>query len=103
MLGRGPDATFGDIDDAVAAARKAPPGWATTPTPERAQALKRLAGALEARAHAIGELCTRETGAPITSRIANGVVPAALIRYYAALICETDDEEIFRTDVVSMG
>ncbi|OBH61530.1 aldehyde dehydrogenase [Mycobacterium sp. E2479] len=98
VLGRGPDATFGDIDDAVAAARKALPDWATTPTPERAQALQRLAGGLEARAQTTGELCTRETGAPITySRIANGVVPAALIRYYAGLICETDDEEVRRT------
>lgn len=97
LLGHGPNATVSDIDDAVGAARRALQDWKTTPMPDRALALERMADAMEARAEATAELCSREMGAPITySRIVNGATPAAVLRYYAALIHETNMEEIRR-------
>ncbi|WP_372458022.1 aldehyde dehydrogenase [Mycobacterium fragae] len=95
LLGEGPSADIGDIDDAVAASRRALREWSTTPAVDRARLLERFADALTARAVKTSELCTREIGSPITfSRIMNGLVPAAVLRYYAALISKTDGEEI---------
>jgi aldehyde dehydrogenase (NAD+) len=95
LLGDGSSATESEIDDAVAAARAALDGWRSTPVSERAEALNRLADALKSRAATTNELCTRENGMPISlSRGVNGVFPAALLRYYADLICDADEEEI---------
>jgi aldehyde dehydrogenase (NAD+) len=95
LLGNGPSATIGDIDDAVAAARRTMHDWQAAPAIERAQVLKRLADALEARGEYTSALCTRETGAPITySCIANSALPVAVLRYYAALTAKVDVEEI---------
>jgi aldehyde dehydrogenase (NAD+) len=94
-LGNGSAATESEIDDAVSAARGALSGWAATPASERAEVLVRFADALLARAADTNELCTRENGMPIRlSRGANGMFPAALLRYYAGLIADASDEEI---------
>jgi acyl-CoA reductase-like NAD-dependent aldehyde dehydrogenase len=95
VLGDGAAATGAEVDAAVAAARSALPGWAATPTADRAALLVRLAEELEARASSTNELCTRENGMPIRlSRGANGRFPAALLRYYADMIATTAVEEI---------
>jgi acyl-CoA reductase-like NAD-dependent aldehyde dehydrogenase len=94
-LGNGSAATESEVDDAVAAARVALPGWSATPASERAEVLLRFADALLARATDTNELCTRENGMPIRlSRGANGMFPAALLRYYAGLIGDTAEEDI---------
>jgi aldehyde dehydrogenase (NAD+) len=94
-LGDGSAATESEIDDAVAAARSALDGWRSTPAAERADMLNRLADALAARAADTNQLCTRENGMPIRlSRGANGVFPATLLRYYADMITNAEDEEI---------
>jgi aldehyde dehydrogenase (NAD+) len=94
-LGDGSAATESEIDDAVAAARSALDGWCSTPAAERADMLNRLADALQARAADTNQLCTRENGMPIRlSRGANGVFPATLLRYYADMIANAEDEEI---------
>ncbi|OBH66774.1 aldehyde dehydrogenase [Mycobacterium colombiense] len=94
VLGNGANATRGDIDDAVAASRRALDEWAKTSPDLRAQTLNRLADALEKRAEYTSELSTRETGAPLTySRLVNGLLPVATLRYYADLIGEFDIEE----------
>lgn len=95
QLGDGSSATESDIDDAVAAARTALDGWRSSSAQERSEALGRLADALKSRATSTNELCTRENGMPISlSRGVNGAFPAALLRYYANLIRESDVEEI---------
>jgi aldehyde dehydrogenase (NAD+) len=95
LLGQGPSASLADVDDAVAASRRALPEWSTTPAAQRAHLLERFADALTARAVDTSELCTREIGAPITfSRIMNGLIPPVVVRYYAALINKTDGEEV---------
>ncbi|MUL85480.1 MULTISPECIES: aldehyde dehydrogenase [unclassified Mycolicibacterium] len=94
-LGSGCAATQSEVDDAVAAARTALPGWREVPVAERAAALVRFADALQSRATSTRELCSRENGMPLTlSRGANGAFPAALLRYYAALIVDNGVEEI---------
>nr|WP_235892581.1 aldehyde dehydrogenase [Mycolicibacterium hodleri] len=94
-LGNGSSATESEIDDAVAAADAALAGWRATPAAERATILLRFADALAARSSTTNELCTRENGMPIRlSRGSNGAFPAALLRYYAGLIAESDEEEI---------
>lgn len=94
-LGDGSSATESEIDDAVAAAGSALDAWRVTPVAERAAVLIRFADALAARAAITNELCTRENGMPIRlSRGSNGAFPAALLRYYAGLIGESEQEEV---------
>jgi aldehyde dehydrogenase (NAD+) len=95
FLGNGFSVTESEIDDAVAAARAAFPGWSATPATERAAALLRFADALSTRAASTAEMCSRENGMPIRlSEIANGLYPAMLVSYYADLIQQAGDEEI---------
>ncbi len=94
-LGLGAAATESEIDDAVTAARTALPGWAATPAGERAGVLRLMADALQKRAAATLELCSRENGMPIRlSKGANGMFPAVLLRYYADLLDTTGQEEV---------
>ncbi len=51
-----------DLDEAVAAARQAQPGWAATPAPERGEVLQRTALLLEQRREELAALMTREMG-----------------------------------------
>jgi alpha-ketoglutaric semialdehyde dehydrogenase len=51
-----------DIEDAVAAALQAQPGWASTPAPERGEMLLRTAAILEGRKEELAALMTREMG-----------------------------------------
>jgi betaine-aldehyde dehydrogenase len=54
-----------DVDRAVAAARRAFPGWAATPPGERALALLKLADAIEEHGDELSELESRNAGKPI--------------------------------------
>ncbi len=94
-LGDGAVASAADVDDAVAAARGALPGWRATPAAERAALLKALAAALMARSKQTSELVTRENGMPTSlSRGANGAFPGLLLNYYADMITTMATEEI---------
>ncbi len=66
-----------DTDAAVAAARRAFPGWAATPPAERLQAVERILELYEARAEEMAETISREMGAPIEMAKAQQV-PAGL-------------------------
>jgi acyl-CoA reductase-like NAD-dependent aldehyde dehydrogenase len=96
-IGSVPHATEADVDAAVAAARAAfddPKGWATCESEERAAGLERLAAALEARGAEAAQRVSAQNGMPISvaTRI-EGVFPAALFRYYAALARTTPIEQ----------
>jgi len=60
-----PVARAQDVDDAVAAARRAFPAWRATPAAERQSMLHALGAALEANMPELMELITRETGKPL--------------------------------------
>ncbi|MBW8800184.1 MAG: aldehyde dehydrogenase [Streptomyces sp.] len=97
-LGAVPDGSQGDIDRAVGAARAAfdaPTGWASWGPERRAAAMLRLADALDARKEATSAAVSAQNGMPITvARSFEGVVPSALLRYYAGLADSTASEEL---------
>jgi aldehyde dehydrogenase (NAD+) len=89
-VGSVPDGTNADIDAAVNAARAAfddPSGWSSWSAEDRAQALERLAGALESRGEEAAHRVSIQNGMPISfALMVEGVFPSILARYYAGLI-----------------
>ena len=63
-IARMPLSTAEDVDRAVAAAKRAKPGWAATPPGERAAALLKLADLLEEHAAEISDLEAADAGKP---------------------------------------
>jgi len=105
VVGAVPAAVGIDVDRAVRSARRAfdDGTWATCPPADRADALDRLAAALEARAEEAARLVTAEMGMPISaSRLHNAAAPCAILRYYANLARAMDTEET-RTAVSFTG
>jgi aldehyde dehydrogenase (NAD+) len=66
VMGRVPKGTAGDVDKAVAAARRAFDAWSTTPVEERQKYLTRLGEGLQARSAEIAQTIAGEVGMPIT-------------------------------------
>ncbi|MBS4730299.1 aldehyde dehydrogenase [Mycobacterium sp. SM1] len=97
VLGQAPEATRAEVDAAVGAARDAfddPAGWPRWEPARRAEALERLADALDKRAEEIAQRVSGQNGMPITvSRQLEAVFPATLLRYYAAMVRDRDPEE----------
>jgi len=97
QVGSVPDGTPDDIDAAAAAARAAfedPTGWSSWAVEDRAQALERLASALEARGQETARRVSLQNGMPISIAMeTEAVFPAALARYYAGLIRASALEE----------
>jgi acyl-CoA reductase-like NAD-dependent aldehyde dehydrogenase len=89
VIGSVPEASEGDVDAAVAAARAAfddPNGWARWEPAARAEVMERLADALEARGEEIAARVSMQNGMPIAiSTTVEAVFPVALLRYYAGL------------------
>ncbi len=96
-VGSVPEGTEADIDSAVAAARAAfdePDGWAAWPVEDRAQALERLAAAIEARAEETARRVSLQNGMPISIALqTEAVFPAVLARLYAGMIRQSVLEE----------
>jgi aldehyde dehydrogenase (NAD+)/betaine-aldehyde dehydrogenase len=61
-----PAGTVDDARRAVAAARRAFPGWSTTPLAVRLDAVRRLVGGLVRHADELADVISREVGAPLT-------------------------------------
>jgi len=94
VMGRIPEGTPEDIDRAVAAARAAFEGWATTPIQQRAELLKRMSSGLAARQSEIAAIIAAEVG--MTLPLANAVqagMPAMEMGAYAKLLVEYSFEE----------
>lgn len=72
-----------DLDDAVAAARRAFPAWAATAPAERARLLHALAGALEARARAFGALESQHAGKTVADAELDVRAGVATLRWFA--------------------
>ncbi|MFJ3762930.1 aldehyde dehydrogenase [Streptomyces sp. NPDC090080] len=102
-IGSVPEAAKADVDRAVAAARTAfdsPQGWAQWEPTQRADALERLAGALEKRREETARLVSAQNGFPISvAEMFCGTVPAALLRYYAELARDQQGDE-FRPGIL---
>jgi aldehyde dehydrogenase (NAD+) len=97
VAGAVPSMVERDVEVAVAAARQAfdVGGWPLVSPAERADAMDRLAAALEARTEDTARLVTAEMGMPITlSRRSNVTVPCGILRYYAELARKLTAEEV---------
>jgi len=96
-IGSVPDGTNADIDAAVRAARGAfddPSGWSSWSSEDRAQALERLAGAMESRGEETARRVSLQNGMPISFALQiEAVFPSVLARYYAGLIRQTALQE----------
>ncbi len=97
LVGSVPDGTNADIDAAVNAARTAfddPAGWSSWSVEDRAQALERLAAALESRAQETAHRVSLQNGMPISFALqVEAVFPAVLAHYYAGMIRQTSLQE----------
>ena len=87
IVGTVPQGCEADVDRAVAAARGAfedPSGWSHWEPRARAEAIRRLAEAIERRSDEFVRRVSTQNGMPVTiGRQTEGVVPAELLRYYA--------------------
>ena len=83
-VGRVWEARPGDADAALAATAGAAPHWRATPAAERAAALDRAAGAIEADAPALVHLLVHEGGKTLADALAEVREAADFCRYYAA-------------------
>ena len=97
-----PAGTAEDVDAAVAAARAAFEGWATTPATERAALLSAAADALEARTEEVALLISTEMGTPLAfSKAVQVGNPVRVLRSYAdALATYSFEEQIANSLVV---
>ncbi|MBN9177585.1 MAG: aldehyde dehydrogenase family protein [Microbacterium sp.] len=92
-----PDADGAMVDAAVAAARGALPGWATTPPSERASALRRMADAVERRAELLAITNSLENGSPLAETGGAAANAAGILRVFAdmAWFLERSDVRVF--------
>jgi acyl-CoA reductase-like NAD-dependent aldehyde dehydrogenase len=98
IIGSAPEGSEADIDAAVSAARDAfddPHGWSHWSHSARADALGRLATALEERSEEMARRVTMQNGMPILfATVIEGAGPAALLRHDAAVLRATPEEEV---------
>lgn len=88
VLAVAPRASERQLDEAVAAARRAFPGWSRRPVAERRAMLVKLAEAIEARTEELGRLLTQEQGKPLAEATAEIAYTAAFFRYFSTLALE---------------
>src|SRR5262249_42633620 len=103
VVGRVPDATEGDIDKAVAAARMAfdRGPWPQTSPQERAAILAKVGEALMAEMTDMAELSTTEMGSPVSwAQLAQVMAPMMIFNYYAGLADTFAFDEV-RTGLLS--
>ncbi|MDX5367336.1 MAG: aldehyde dehydrogenase family protein, partial [Alphaproteobacteria bacterium] len=77
-----PRASEAQLNEAVAAAKAAFPGWAATPIAERKKALNAIADAIEANGADLARLLTQEQGKPIGDATGEVYGTAAFFRYF---------------------
>ena len=96
IIGRVPDASERDIDDAVKAAKSAwlkKSGWSSFTPAQRANLMLKLAEILEARHQELAILYAHELGRPYKPTVSRPSRPAELLRYYAGLAQELELDE----------
>jgi aldehyde dehydrogenase (NAD+) len=97
VVGSVPDGTNADIDVAARAARAAfedRSGWSSWSSEDRAQALERLAAAMQGRGEEIAHRVSLQNGMPISLALQiEAVFPSVLAQYYAGLIRQTALQE----------
>ncbi len=85
---RCPKADEALLNEAVAAAKRAFPGWAATPIGERARMIEALADAIAERAQELAALLTAEQGKPLNQAKGEVMRSADVLRRFAAMRLE---------------
>jgi acyl-CoA reductase-like NAD-dependent aldehyde dehydrogenase len=80
-----PRASLNQLNQAVAAAKAAFPGWAATPIGERRKAIAQMADAIEQNTDELARLLTQEQGKPIADATGEVQGMAGFFRYFATL------------------
>ncbi|MFL9839603.1 aldehyde dehydrogenase family protein [Sphingomonas sp. ST-64] len=83
-----PKADVALLETAVAAAKRAFPGWAVTPAAERAALVGKLADALDARAEEFAALLTAEQGKPLDQAVKEIRGSVFVLRTFAGMTLE---------------
>lgn len=83
VLGEVPAATVQDVQAALAAARAAASGWASTPAPDRGRILHKAANVLESRADFWAVELSREEGKTLLEARGEVIRAVELLRYFA--------------------
>lgn len=83
VLAMCPRADSGQLNEAVAAAKAAAPGWAATPIVTRKAVLIAIADAMDAHRDELARILTQEQGKPLASATRETASAAGRFRYYA--------------------
>ncbi|WP_026873700.1 aldehyde dehydrogenase family protein [Inquilinus limosus] len=83
LVGRHPAAGPDEVEEAVAAARRAAPGWAEAAPQARCDLLDRIGAAIAARAEPLAELLSREEGKTLPEARAEIAKASHTFRYFA--------------------
>ncbi|HET6474146.1 MAG TPA: aldehyde dehydrogenase family protein, partial [Pseudomonadales bacterium] len=96
VLAACPRASKGQLDEAVAAAKAAFPGWSRKTLAERRKSINAFADVVEKNAQELAQLLTQEQGKPLGDAMGEAYGLAAFCRYFASLDLPTkvlDDSE----------
>lgn len=80
-----PRGSEGQLNEAVAAAKAAFPGWSATPIDERKKVVNAIADVIEANADDLARILTQEQGKPIGDATMEVYGTAAFFRYFTSL------------------
>lgn len=89
-----PDATTGDVDDAVAAARKASTEWAATTPSVRANRIVAWADQLETHAQELGEIDAVDSGNPLGAMVDDVHGACRELRLFAGLASQIAGDSV---------
>jgi len=85
VITKAPRASEAQLNDAVAAAKSAFPGWAATSIEQRRTVINSIANAIEAEAEDFARLLTQEQGKPLQDATGEVLGTVAFMRYFATL------------------
>lgn len=85
VLAECPRASKAQLDQAVAAAKRAFPAWAATPMDERRKALLAMADAIQGDLETLSRTLVQEQGKPLQDAMGEVFGAAAFFRYFASL------------------
>lgn len=90
-IGLVPDSDGADVDEAVAAAKAAFPGWSATSAEQRWRVLMRIADGIESRLEELAQAESIDTGKPISAARSIDIPRAAAnFRFFATAILHTE-------------
>jgi acyl-CoA reductase-like NAD-dependent aldehyde dehydrogenase len=94
VLAEIPTAGVDDLNEAVAAARRAFPAWSAVSPPDRIRLLRRVAGLIEEHGEELAAVETRNVGKPISDSQGEVQMVADVFHYYAGAIDKHHGETI---------